>query len=225
MHCVLFNGPPGSGKDTAAQLLGDLADTLDNDPLNPFTTMDWNFLHLKFSDPLKRATHELFGETMKDHGYFEELKNERLPQFFGFTPRECYIALSEKFAKPNYGSGFFGRLMIKGMEALNCFGSPNTFVAISDSGFEPELRPVLEHSGQDDHFLLVRMHRDGKDFTGDSRGYVQLRREDELPLEGKEPEYLSRLKEVDLINNGTLEELQDKLKEIITRWVSETSLS
>lgn len=222
MYCILFNGPPGVGKDTAVSILEDLCDHFDDDPDNPFNTTVWNMLHLKFAHPLKEAVHCLFGMAGRNAGHFEECKNYPMPEFFGMTPRECYIAMSERFAKEEYGPAFFGKVMVKELEELNLLGSPNTFVLISDCGFHDEVAEVVK-AGVKDHFLLVRLSRDGSTYANDSRSSFSLTEVQQAGLFGDDESWRDRVTEVDIENNGTVDELQTKLKEVIASWVTRTS--
>lgn len=172
-HVVFLNGPPRSGKDTAGNIIT-------------------NAVHggrtAKFAHVLKVATHALFASLqgrqveLDKHGYgvghFEELSNDATyeyckgdprPEFFGKTPREAYIAVSELLCKPLFGSDFFGRRL-----ADHIILNPDVPVwAITDSGFVDEALPIINAVGRH-NCTLVRMHRTGATFTGDSRGYIDL---------------------------------------------------
>lgn len=50
-------------------------------------------------------------------------------------------------------------------------------MVFSDSGFQSEMEPLIEQFGID-NVVLVRLNRDGYDFSGDSRSYLE-------PVEGQ----------------------------------------
>lgn len=155
MRIVLFNGPPGCGKDTAVSYL------------TPYL----QFTHLKFAAPIKRMVCALLNEDMK---WLEENKDSKhrtlalnkdatLGEWD--TPRALLIALSEDLLKARYGSMFFGRVMVNEISK-----SMNKLVLISDSGFLHEAEPVIQKYGWG-NCLQLQIRRQGKTFAGDSRAY------------------------------------------------------
>ncbi len=188
---ILFNGPAGSGKDTAANLFKELYGD--------------NTFAYKMALPLKEACHKLLGleGSLED---LEPLKAEKIKfivrKEFDYYPsptsvvndcgemtlRQFYIHVSENFMKPMFGQYIFGDLAVE-----NIKNSTKPIVTVSDSGFAPEALPILKAFPKEDVFL-VRIFREGKTFSGDSRGYI------ELPV-----------CTFDLKNNGTIEEYKDLL--------------
>ena len=187
----LFNGPPGSGKDTIANIFKDIVKDV--------------YLY-KMAYPLKEGSHKLLGLV----GSLEELEPiKENPINFGLLDdfvennhhlikplkliddsidlRQFYIHLSENVMKPLFGNDIFGKLAVQYITQ-----SKNKFVAISDCGFESEVKPLIEHYGKD-NFVLVRLHREGKSFANDSRNYIDI----------------SGVQTYDVQNNGTMEELID----------------
>lgn len=152
---ILFNGPPRSGKDTAAdtavELLGRRA------------------LKMKFADAVKAGTHVSYGISDVRPDYFELVKDEPCEDFFGLTPRQAYIHHSETYMKPLHGQDVFGRIMVKRMQSM-----PAEIAVVSDSGFIAEAKPVIDLVGAENVFL-VRIHRVGCDFRNDSRSYIELK--------------------------------------------------
>lgn len=155
-----INGPPRSGKDTAGKLLA---------------AMLGNAVVLKFATPLKLATHAAMAifngkkEVAPIEHYDAVKDDETLEEFFGVSPRECYIQMSEMFSKPLFGNSFFGRLMIKQIEAAKAKGIQH--MVITDCGFEVELAPVKAMYGAE-NCHLIQITRPGCGFDGDSRSYV-----------------------------------------------------
>jgi len=144
----ILNGPPGIGKDTLAALLVEA---------KPLT-------HLEFKTPLYKDTAAHFGV---DLAAFTTAATSRLQKgnvlMQGLTPREMLIHVSEEIKKPLYGSDHYGKMACK--PALKC----GTNIIFSDGGFADEVH-VLEAYF---HVVVIRLHRRGFDFTGDSRSYVE----------------------------------------------------
>jgi len=130
-HKVIFlNGPPRSGKDTAAQHI--------------MRKLPW-VRHRKFSAPLKAAARVLFAindELFKElEAEGSQKKNEPLPELMGKTWREVLISLSEEHMKPKYGDDVFGKLMLLNLAKP----TSASFSIISDSGFDYEAAPIITH--------------------------------------------------------------------------------
>lgn len=155
MRIVFLNGPPRSGKDTAAHAI--------------LATFHGSAL-FRFAGPLKRATHELFG-LPHSTGHYEDRKGVSCPEFHGATPREAYIAVSESMVKPVLGVDFFGRVLADRLARVDGL----SLAVVPDSGFAAEAAPVLERFGRE-NVMLIRVHADGRrcSFDGDSRGYISL---------------------------------------------------
>lgn len=156
---VFFNGPPRSGKDTAANALHRVL---------PRSRV------MKFAGILKRSVHMDFGlpPELPDDA-FEPCKDEPHPAFFGKTPRQAYIEKSEKRQKPYLGFDIYGRTLLRRMWRAYQEGV-RTFL-LSDSGFILEALPVTEVVDRQ-NCLLVRIHADkrGCSFENDSRNYIHL---------------------------------------------------
>ncbi len=137
--------------------------------------------HLKFADPLKTAAHALFGLSGMGAAAFEGRKEIGIPEFAGYSPREVYIAMSEKLAKPLWGKDFFGKIFVKQIKFYRkmlrevCKDDQREIVVIcSDCGFLEEISPAIEAFGVP-NCLLIRIERNGCDFKSDSRAYVHGR--------------------------------------------------
>ncbi len=157
MKVVLLNGPPRVGKDTAGKALA----------------AHFGAILLKFAEPLKLATHALYGHFNLPADAFECTKGIPSDAFGGLTPREAYITVSERMVKPALGDRFFGRVMAGRLVALRTLGA--YLVAVTDSGFAGETAPVVDAIGAD-NVLLVRLHAEGRgrSFAGDSRGHITI---------------------------------------------------
>ncbi len=157
----LINGPPKSGKDTAARYLAEKFDGRT----------------LKFAGPIKRTVTAIYHNN--DRRAFDcldtaEMKDVPQACYFGKSCREAQIGVSEHFLKPFHNdTGIFGKLLTKEIDAyLNRLFSGAFF--ISDSGFRPEAEELINKYGAQNTFLL-RIFRDGYTYKGDSRGYITLK--------------------------------------------------
>jgi hypothetical protein len=160
MKIFLLNGPPRSGKDAAGKL---------------FLSMLDNACILKFAEPVKMAAHAtmrmLEGEGTVPLGEaFDHCKDQSSPYFRGRTPREVYIAISEKLCKPLFGEDIFGRIMADQIRKKQAEGVEN--IIITDSGFQQEAEVLQDEFG--DQVYVVNLYRHGATFDNDSRGRIQL---------------------------------------------------
>lgn len=157
---IVFNGPSGVGKDTAVRTV--LSYLFTHAPY-------MNTKHFKFAEPLKRATHALYGADWS-WDYFDRpdmagKKDVPCGEFFGLSPRQAYISMSEDYAKKQ-DEQFFGWIMRRRIGAH--MGNVHL---ISDSGFAEELEPTIKYVGPE-NILIVELYADGKSFVGDSRNYI-----------------------------------------------------
>ena len=170
---VILNGPPRSGKDTAAQVFEGMG-----------------YTHLKFSSALKKEAHRRYGMEDKPIEAFETLKDTSLMEFDGHTPREVYIDVGAEL-REKFGPQIFGKLIADEISA-----SEGKRFIISDLANMDELKPLLRQSGIQTQ--VIRLHRAGKTFDGDSRSYVM------------DP----ALNALDVANDGDVELFQKKMKAI-----------
>lgn len=157
-HKIVFiNGPRGSGKDTAADLI-----------VREFSARKYG---MKW--PMRDAIIGLLNiEDIRDYNAFFENQEGKLKPSgvtLGLSPVEMLIWMSEDCLKPKFGPAVLGKLAVRRLSGA--VGVDIT--AISDSGFEAECVPVVERFGAENCFLM-RLHRPGHDFTGDSRSYIDL---------------------------------------------------
>jgi hypothetical protein len=153
---VLFNGPPLAGKDWGGDLLA-----------RRMLSLGYSVVIEKFSNEVKREVHRAFG-LPEDPALFEHCKNQPRPELGGLSPRQAYINWSERIMKPLHGIDYYGRRLL-----ANLLQNPAEIYIITDSGFEPEIRRIVEHFGPGS-FSLLRIHADGADFANDSRSYIDL---------------------------------------------------
>lgn len=186
---ILFNGPPRSGKDLCAQIL--------------FRLSRANALY-RFSDPLKWSIPAFFDQ---EHADLEAAKDEAQGALLGYSYRDLQISLSEEWAKTKFGPSVFGELLARRICHRT---SKDAFVVVPDSGFPRELVGLYENLPPPDRLLVIRLLRPGKDFSNDSRGYLD-------PL-NPELHYLYRLQFATLVNDESINTLQRRLTSVICAW-------
>ena len=204
---VLFNGPPGTGKDAAADFFKELG-----------------FKHLSFK-------YQLFKETIKyydvDQKWFmDRYKNrdeKEVPSAYlnHMSCREAMIHVSEDIIKPQKGLDFFGSLVANEIDL-------NRDYCISDGGFVDEVAPVINKVGSE-NFVLVQLTREGHDYSTDSRRYLDGNLYKEFVISHTtqvEKKYVLPhkfdVKMYRIHNNGTIGAFYEVLKNIYEKEVHET---
>lgn len=175
---ILLNGPPSSGKDTAAKHIRDLSrrDTIEaNNPFRDGLGIPYPGMRVvldRMSMPIKRAFAGTVGLPITEDGIVEPWEsNKELPiPSFGVSYRQWQIGFSESFLKC-YDISIFGRLAAARIHRLFHQNLAN-LVVIPDCGFDIEIEVLYEEFPRED-ILLIRCHRNGFTFSGDSRSYVR----------------------------------------------------
>jgi hypothetical protein len=150
MH-IIFNGPPGSGKDEACH----------------FLKSNYGYKHLQFKDQLFIETAEYYGVSLEWflEGYNNrELKEASRSELNGLSKRQALIHVSENVIKPKHGSDYFG---VKTAEKINGVSS----YCFSDGGFLDEVQPLINIVGRN-NICIVQLYRTGCTFSSDSRTYI-----------------------------------------------------
>lgn len=161
MQIIAFNGPPKSGKDSYAALIKEKAESL-----------GISYGRYSFADEVKTGTHREFG-LLYDNGtpfeasYYEEMKDDPLPEFGNRTPREAYIWYSEVRMKPVYGKDIFARKLVERLKHAT-----ESIVAITDVGFDEESGALCSNFPPY-QVAFIRLYREGTSYEGDSRKYVK----------------------------------------------------
>lgn len=83
------------------------------------------------------------------------------------------MAFSEKFMKPLHGKKVFGHMMLSRLEWLRGAHPETDGFLITDSGFREEAEVLVEEYGPE-CMTVIRLHRHGFTFAGDSRNLVDL---------------------------------------------------
>lgn len=196
MKIILLNGPPRSGKDSAALAIEDFC-----------IERGLGIAHDKMSLPNKAAFAGMMGLSIEDDFRVEpwEGKKEEIIPKLGTSYRQWQIDFSERFMKPAYGEDIFARLLI---DRIDFYGDPKYSIevaVISDCGFQIEVDTLLKDGRYDP--LLIRCHRPGFTFEGDSRQYVNLRN-----IEGS--------RALDLHNNGGIPEWNVLVVHAVASWLN-----
>jgi len=158
LKIVLINGAPRSGKDSAGAMMQ--------------KELPGRWEIMKFSAGLKERCHAAYG-MQAAYDAFEEVKEQKLDCFLGLSPREAYIHFSETWMKPVHGEKVFGLLMAQQLDYLvDMYPEIKGFV-MTDSGFRSESEVMVEKYGAD-AVTVIRLHRPGYNFEGDSRSLIDL---------------------------------------------------
>jgi hypothetical protein len=202
---VVFNGPPGSGKDEACNFLSSL----------------YGFQHASFK-------HELFKETIKYfdvsaewfHSGYNDRKTKETPepQLNGLSRREALIFVSEDVIKPKYGLDYFG---VKAADSINTVSD----YCFSDGGFIDEFIPLINKAGED-NICIVQLYRHGCSYKNDSRNYIYGILQEEIILGTKNPDVNNNpttrlpIRMYQLHTNSTLGDFHQAIRTIIRKETS-----
>jgi len=158
---IVLNGPPLSGKDTVADAT-----------VSQLANQGVCAVKVKFAGSLKDAVAAFLGLTMNErHAYFETpLKDEPSPLFFDMPPRQVLISFSEDWVKPAFGKQTFGEVL--GQRIQSPLNANYEVFIISDGGFNEEVEGLRQVLGPSYTVKVVQLKRDGTDFKGDSRGWI-----------------------------------------------------
>jgi hypothetical protein len=179
---VILNGPAGSGKDTIAKAYKE-----------KYEIKEMPVHIMAFKDALYKAAFKIFSSVLDWHAFkmlctHRVLKEEPTDVFFGMSPRQMLIHVSENIIKPLYGNDYFGRKVVEAAEGLE------GIILLTDGGFHEEINPLPETTT-----TIVQVHREGCDFVGDSRTYIDI--------------WKFNIQE--LHNDGTIDDTVEKLNRII----------
>lgn len=193
---ILLNAPKLVGKDHAADYVIDRIDEQGLDDIG---------FKMMFKDPLYTITAAIYTvpreELIKD-ATDRTTKEVPMVKYRGKSPREALIHTSEEIIKPHFGKTFFGDASVKVIDKIlenfvqDGVGQP--FFIFSDSGFSEEAYPIIDYVGVD-NVLIIRIHRDGHTFEGDSRRYLMP---DDVP---------DSVAFLDVHNDRSLEDFEERM--------------
>lgn len=150
-YLVGLSGPPRSGKDTLGGLLAGVL-------RERGVEVEVHALSL----PMRLAIYGALGyEYSVEH--YEANKDRVIAN--DTTIRKEMISLSEDHIKPRLGHGWWANAM------LNRTRLPAGVIIVTDMGFVAEHDVFAKQFGPS-HCAWIHVHRDGHDFSGDSRSYI-----------------------------------------------------
>ena len=150
---ILLNGPPRSGKDTAAEFIILM---LGNSKVH----------HDKLSKPIKSSLHYIFNFNRTERKALEAYKDHKNRSEYGnLSWRGMQIAMFEHL-KETYGPEVLGNLFLR-RDRDN--GKKHT--VISDSGRKDEIEPIIEANPYK-NIGLIELSRPGCNYDGDVREYI-----------------------------------------------------
>lgn len=150
---IVLNAPPGAGKDTIASRMAESSKV---------------FKLASMKEPMWDIAKAVLGSKYDEFvSLYNDRETKEKPCEFlgGLSPRQFFIHISEEWCKPLFGEQYFGERMLQRVRQLKPYE-----VVLSDGGFPAELKPALEAG---ETVMLVRLHRDGYTFEGDSRDYIK----------------------------------------------------
>lgn len=151
---VILNGPPKSGKDTIYEVLDNYS----------------SFKHKEFKAGLYPIVAGIIGMDLAKFMqlYLTDRNWKETFTFLGFTIRELMIFASEVVMKPKFGKAVFGNLAANSISEAEFL---HKGILFTDGGFIEELAPLADKFGVE-NIIVVRLHRAGYTFGGDSRAYL-----------------------------------------------------
>lgn len=185
---IAFNGPPRSGKDTGANTVQSM--------------IGRQCVKIPLALILKEMTCRFFNTPYPWDGY-EGMKDKTNGAFWGMTPRQAYIWMSEEVIKPKFGKDFFGKELVKRVDEIvnsrfNRQHRSNLIIVVSDVGFIEEWEIFQNYFGEKNCFL-IQLFRPKHDFNGDSRSYIY---QDLLKIpDGVRVETLDNNKDIEVYEN------------------------
>lgn len=166
MKLMLFNGPPGCGKDTAAKYL--------------YHHYYERVVFERFSMPNKTAFAAMlkasYNEFYEVEGY-EERKDEVIP-WLGVSYRQWQIDFAESFMKPLYGKDIFTKLFIQRLPRYK----EDSIVLVPDLGFQIEVDTLEVYGFDPKDIAIINTQRAGCDYSRDSREDVKSKLFPVVPL-------------------------------------------
>lgn len=192
MYIVGFNGPPGAGKDTIAEMvhqhmlaMGVNPDRIREDSLSlPLRFMAYGMVGFQYG-----------GVGAPDYATFKNLYFDE----FRKNGRQLMIDCSESFLKPVYGKEIMVKMLLRRHPMFE------GVVLVKDMGFQCEFKPFAAWESSRNVYI-VRVERPGCDFSEDSREWVNHHDSD---------------CSINVRNTGTLEDLRVEAGRVYGRLVNQ----
>ena len=146
---IFLNGPPRSGKDTAAEVIEHSL---------------INCAHYKLSRPLKQGVMNMMQWTYADVNAYEATKDVKIEEY-GQSYRDMQINFF-KYMEDQFGPAILGKIAVRAMHRMIF-----TYCVISDAGRTAELMPIIDTYGLD-KVGLITIKREDCSFKGDIREYI-----------------------------------------------------
>jgi hypothetical protein len=193
---LIFNGPPGSGKDAICYYLEE-----------KFNFENVSFKKTLFDEVLLyyNVDRQWFIDGYLDRDAKENKKESLLN---GLTRREAMIHVSEDICKPKYGKDYFSIGVSKEINS-----DLNKDYCFSDGGFLEEFGAVININGKE-RVKIIQLFRNNCDFSRDSRRYINGQLKEEFVIGEKsvtdKNQFIKESLDCDMYrvyNNGSLVEL------------------
>lgn len=154
---IILNAPPRAGKDTISNIINE----------------QYGLPVVSFKTPMFNIARAILGGADFENPFMmvyntDEKDTRKLDCLGGMTCREFMIWISETIVKPKFGKKHFGWLMA---DLLTEMEADQDLTICSDGGFPDEVEALIDCGHK---VKLVRMHREGFDFSKDSRDYIHL---------------------------------------------------
>lgn len=150
---IILNGAPGCGKDTIAKQM--------------FHRFGLELCSMK--EPMFNIARAMLGTSGYERfksDYDDRTQKEKSQDYLGGkSPRDFFIWISEDVVKPLFGKQHFGKLASESLQ------EKKSTAIFSDGGFPDEVRRLVEDGFK---VKLVRLHRKGFTFAGDSRDHIYI---------------------------------------------------
>jgi hypothetical protein len=187
---VLLNAPKGAGKDTIAGAL----------------KATWWTNTKAFKTSLYQCAYPLSECEDFDQFYLycndRELKDTPSWMFYGKSPRDFLIYVSEVLVKPNFGEEFFGTKSARSIKSAEF----EEGVVFADSGFPEEVAPLMKKFGGENIFVVQFTGQGANDFSGDSRNFIEVDGTNTIKMvqtnDGWSPRYFANLIVQEIIKYG-----------------------
>lgn len=162
MFVIGFNGPPGSGKDTLAQMVAEHM-------TQQGVTIPVVVEHLSY--PLRVLAYSMVGlDYAQEHKQlpYADFKTTWFEQFQR-TGRELMIDVSERFLKRCYGPEIMANMLLVRIQRV----PDHSVILVADCGFQVEIAPILHAVGASNLAVAKLMRPKFESFEGDSREWVR----------------------------------------------------